>query len=188
VTNEGVTRRLQSTNERKLVTKIKAIALAFALALATLVLTSAPASADASALHIRGKGTGTLRIDTETGTFTGVETGVATHLGRYAVDMRGVSTISQDGNVEAHGTATIVAANGDKLMGTFTTSGRQPNLTVTVTITGGTGRFEHAGGTLTVNCVASAPPRQEGRVLVIEHDCTMTGEINVRREHKSLVS
>ncbi|MCX5376268.1 hypothetical protein [Streptomyces sp. NBC_00091] len=157
--------------------KIKAIVLALGLALATLFLASAPASAGPKTVYIEGSGTGTIRINTETGAFTGEESGVANLLGKYAVDFQGDSTISQDGTVEASGTAKIVAANGDQLTGTFTTTGREPTLTVTVTITGGTGRFEHASGTLTVDCVSSGPPSQEGPVLVIEHDCTMKGKI-----------
>lgn len=161
-----------------LMTKIKGIALAIGLVLATLLLTSAPASACGKTVHIEGNGTGTIRINTETGALTGEESGVASHLGKYSVDLQGASTISEDGTVDGRGTVTIVAANGDQLTGTFITTGRQPTLTVTVTITGGTGRFAHASGTLTVDCVASGPPRQEGPVLVFEHDCTMEGKIS----------
>ena len=49
--------------------------------------------------------------------------------------------------------------------------------TVVVTITGGTGRFADASGTLTVIC-ESGPPSHVGATLVIEDVCTFTGRIS----------
>jgi VCBS repeat-containing protein len=164
-------------------TKIKAIALAVWLALTTLLLASAPASADGRTVHIRGDGAGTIRVNTTTGALTGEESGFANHLGKFTVDLQGTATISADGTVNGNGTLTIVTANGDQLTGTFTVTGREPTLTVAVTITGGTGRFAHASGTLTVTCVLSGPPRQEGQVLVLENNCTVEGRISYSKDH-----
>ncbi len=159
-------------------TKIKAIAAGLMAALATLSLASAPASAGGRPVSIQGKGTGTIRLNTTTGAVTGKESGVSSHIGQYKLRLQGVVTRSADGTVTGHGTVTIVAARGDRMTGTFTLTGQDQTNTVDVTITGGTGRFANASGTLTVVCVASAPPHQVGPILVLEHKCTMTGEIS----------
>ena len=89
---------------------------------------------------------------------------------------------SADGTFAGSGTATLVAANGDHLTGTITlTQTALPNgqttTTVVVTITGGTGRFAGASGTLTVVCL-SGPPSQVGPLLLIEANCTFTGRVS----------
>lgn len=127
---------------------------------------------------IRGIGQGTIRINTATGALTGEESGVISHLGRNTVHLKGVSTLSPDGGVSSSGTVTIVAANGDRLTGTFTLNGHEPTLTAVVTITGGTGRFANATGTLTVDCVTLGAPAQKKQTLVIKHDCTIKGGIS----------
>jgi hypothetical protein len=168
----------QSANEKEPpLTKLKAIALAVVLALAALALASAPASACGKAASIKGNGTGTISFNTATGAFTGEESGVSSHLGKYTLRLQGVGTRSADGTVTGSGTVTIVAANGDRLMGTFTGTGSSQAPRVVVTITGGTGRFASASGTLTVICISGAP-RQEGQLVVIEHECTLKGQIS----------
>ena len=72
----------------------------------------------------------------------------------------------------------MVAANGDQATGTFTLTGREPTRTVLVTITGGTGRFANASGTMTVICVSSGSAAQEGQTVVINNDCTIEGGIS----------
>jgi len=158
-------------------TKVKTMALAVVLALATLNAASAPASARGTAVPIKGAGTGAISFHPATGAFTGEESGVSSHLGKYTLHLQGVGARAADGNVTGSGTVTIVAANGDQLTGTFTLTGDGETQRVDVTITGGTGRFAHASGTLTVICV-SGPPRQEGQMLVLEHECTLKGEIS----------
>ena len=74
-----------------------------------------------------------------------------------------------------------MAANGDRVTGTITlTQTARPDghttTTVVVTITGGTGRFADASGTLTVTC-QSGPPSHVGALLLIDADCTFTGRI-----------
>ena len=49
--------------------------------------------------------------------------------------------------------------------------------TVVLTVTGGTGRFAGASGTLTVICL-SGPPSQVGVLLLIEAECTFTGQVS----------
>ncbi|WBB63421.1 hypothetical protein O7599_13235 [Streptomyces sp. WMMC500] len=159
-------------------TKIKAIALAALLALATLLLASAPANACGKTVHIRGGGSGTISINTATGALTGDQSGFASHLGKHTIDLQGVATLSADGTIDGSGTVTFTAANGDQLTGTFTVTGPVSTPRAVGTITGGTGRFAHASGTLNVNCFVPKPPRQEGQVRVFENGYTMQGKIS----------
>ena len=83
--------------------------------------------------------------------------GTATHLGLFTITLgfcgRGDGTLD-------NGTGTFVAANGDLLNITFhgVSDGGHPVLHFTsyVTFTGGTGRFEGATGTATVNGIFDA--------------------------------
>jgi hypothetical protein len=127
---------------------------------------------------IRGNSTGTISINTATGALTGEESGVISHLGAAHLRLQGVSTVSGDGTLTGSGTVTMVAANGDQATGTFTLTGREPTRTVLVTITGGTGRFANASGTMTVICVSSGSPAQEEQTVVINNHCTIEGGIS----------
>ena len=87
----------------------------------------------------------TLRAD-------GEAEGTATHLGRYAATFNATVNVL-DGT--ATGSYTFTAANGDQLFSTFTGLGVPAgegiaSITETLTITGGTGRFAGASGTLVV--------------------------------------
>lgn len=157
--------------------KIKMMTLAGVLALTVLVAASVPVSALDRAVTVTGRGTGTIRLDPATGAFTGGESGVGSVLGTYTVRLQGRATLAADGTVTGAGTATIVAANDDQLTGDFTVTGDGHTQRVVVTITGGTGRFASATGTLTVIC-DSGPSHQEGPVLVLEHECTMNGTLS----------
>ena len=80
-------------------------------------------------------------------------TGVATHLGKYSAHVDADGEII-GGEVVGHGTFTLVAANGDQLTGTVQFTGPLPSsdfhtTTAVLTITGGTGRFADASGTIT---------------------------------------
>jgi hypothetical protein len=85
---------------------------------------SAPASAGGKAKSITGHGTGAIGFNTATGAFTGKESGVISHLGQYTLRLEGVGSRSPDGTVTGSGTVTILAANGDRLKGAFTLTGR----------------------------------------------------------------
>ncbi len=87
-------------------------------------------------------------------------TGVATHLGKYTGHLEGTAEII-GGTVFGEGTFTLVAANGDQLSGTFAltgppSSGAVHPVSSVLTITGGTGRFADASGTMTVELVVDA--------------------------------
>lgn len=161
----------------------KGVALAgLALALAVLSPASAPASAGGTDRPIKGAGTGTISLDPATGAFTGVVPGIGSHLGNITVHIEGVGARAADGTFAGSGTATIVAANGDEVTGTITlTQTTLPDghttTTVVLTITGGTGRFANASGTLTVICL-SGPPSHVGAMLLIGAECEFTGRIS----------
>jgi hypothetical protein len=157
--------------------KIKAVVLTSVLVLGTLMVAAPRALAGDKAASIEGSGTGRLWVNTTTGAVTGHDSGVSSHLGRYTADIQGHAERADDGTLTGSGTVTIVAANGDQLTGPFTLSGDGETQTVVVTITGGTGRFTNASGTLTVICRSSGPPREEGDTLVFDHECTMKGTI-----------
>ncbi|MEO7133532.1 MAG: hypothetical protein ABI024_04855 [Vicinamibacterales bacterium] len=79
--------------------------------------------------------------------------GTATHLGRYAATFNATVSVL-DGR--STGSYTFTAANGDQLFSTFTglgvpAGGALANITETLRITGGTGRFAGASGTLEVH-------------------------------------
>jgi hypothetical protein len=77
--------------------------------------------------------------------------GTASHLGRFTVVADFTLNLAA---FTASGRVTYTAANGDVLTGTATgraaVGGGIATVTETVTITGGTGRFAGATGTLTV--------------------------------------
>ena len=83
--------------------------------------------------------------------------GTGTHLGNFTVSLSFCGRA--DGTLDT-GTGTFVAANGDLLYITFNgvSDGGHPVLHFTsyVTFTGGTGRFEGATGTATVNGIFDA--------------------------------
>lgn len=153
----------------------KAMTLAcLALALAILSPASALAKDDRP---VKGTGSGTISLDPLTGAFTGDATGVSSHLGNYTVHLEGAGAPTPEGTFAGGGTVTIVAANGDRLTGTFTLTRTGPSTTVVVKITGGTGRFADASGTLTVICL-TGPSSQVGQMLLSTIECTMTGQIS----------
>ena len=161
----------------------KIVALAgLVLALAVLSPASALANAGGTDRPIKGAGTGAITLNPATGAFTGAVPGVSSHLGNITVHIEGVGARAADGTFTGSGTATLVAANGDEVRGTITLTQRALTdghtvTTVVVTITGGTGRFANASGTLTVTCL-SGPPSQVGAMLVIKAECTFTGRIS----------
>ena len=152
------------------------------VALAVVSPASALANAGGTDRPIKGGGTGTISLDPATGAFTGVVPGVSSHLGDITVHIEGVGARAAEGTFAGSGTATLVAANGDEVTGSIMlTQAALPNghtvTTVVVTVTGGTGRFANASGTLTVICL-SGPPSQVGAMLLITADCKFTGQIS----------
>jgi hypothetical protein len=135
---------------------------AIAAALAGLVLSVAavsPASGTGESVDREIDGIGHGVVVTTYGvptTFVGDERAELSHLGDSTLHVEGTSTLTETG-VELAGTAVIVAANGDELRSTFRGPGTMTQTGVEATIvgvvTGGTGRFEHASGTITDHVV-----------------------------------
>jgi hypothetical protein len=152
-----------------------------ALAVAAISPASAPAKAGGTDRPVKGTISGTVSLNVLTGAFTADAMGLTTHDGEYTVSLEGAVAITQEG-VFGSGTGTIVAANGDQMTGTFTleTPG-QPGVahttTIVMTVTGGTGRFSDASGTLTsINEVS--PISFDGVTLVNSVDGTVTGQVS----------
>jgi len=83
-------------------------------------------------------------------TFTtvGDATGQATHMGRVTMHS---THFPYDLANHLDGSMTLTAANGDKLYGVYDFDPLSPVQSVTVTFTGGTGRFADASGTVVVS-------------------------------------
>ena len=108
----------------------------------------------------KGKGSGTTTLNVATTPFLGSTEGAArvSHLGKTSYSSNFTVTLTGPTTFTLAGTQTLVAANGDRLFlsftgtGTFTgpfAPGQTSETMVTYTVTGGTGRFEDASGTLT---------------------------------------
>jgi hypothetical protein len=124
------------------------------LAVAALSPAGALGAAKGTDRPVSGKSTSTTTIDTATGTGTVAGSGQLSHIGRFTFTNDITSlTITGPDTFSFTLTAIVVAANGDEIFttatgtGTFTATGSES--TLVSTITGGTGRFADASGTLT---------------------------------------
>jgi hypothetical protein len=130
------------------------------LALVALSPTSAAAKAGGTDRPMQGTTLGDVTVTLAPGLPMEADvTGVTTHLGKYTGHLEGTAEII-GGTVFGEGTFTLVAANGDQLSGTFALTGPPPSgavhpVSTVLTITGGTGRFADASGTITVELVAT---------------------------------
>jgi hypothetical protein len=157
-------------------------AAALVLVVAILSPVAAIAQTKGADRPVKGVGTGAISVDIATGGFTAEIVGHVGHLGLVTVHAEGAGMPTADGRFVGTGTATIVTANGDELTGTLTlsTSELLPSghtTTVVITVTGGSGRFADAAGTLTVVCDV-VPQSQSGTVVVSHLECTVQGRIS----------
>ena len=132
---------------------------AFLLVLAALAPTSALAKTGGTDRPVKGTALGDCTTPIATLQLMCDTSGVSTHLGKYTSHSEGSAAIV-GGRTLGEGTFTLVGANGDELTGTFTLNGALPtgevhSLTVVLTITGGTGRFADASGTITIPFLAT---------------------------------
>jgi len=107
----------------------------------------------------------------------GSGTGTASHIGQFSYLIQ--ATVNPTGSGE--GVFLLVFSNGDVIYGSFAGQGDNPpppppamaHITEQLTITGGTGRFQGASGTLTFNRLAdlSTLPAYDS------HSGTVTGTI-----------
>jgi hypothetical protein len=146
------------------------------LVLALAVLSPASALAKAGGTDRPVKGTASGNVTATLGAPLGLTldlTGRATHVGKYRVHLEGDGRFIGGEVVVDDGTWTLAAANGDHLTGTWTFTGPFRTdvhaTTAVLTITGGTGRFADASGTITAQnletptCIAG--PACPGQLL-----------------------
>jgi hypothetical protein len=129
------------------------------LAVIALSPTTALAKAGGTDRPVKGTALGDVTATIPGLRLTADVSGVLTHLGKYTGHFEGSGEIV-GGRTLGEGTGTLVAANGDELTATFTLNGALPggevhSLTVVLTITGGTGRFVDASGTITIPFLAT---------------------------------
>lgn len=129
------------------------------IAAAALALTLAGPVAAGDQVPFRGSLAGTATITPLGGPMVAVEidaTGTATYLGKFTLEAP--HTVNQ-ATLTAVGTYTLTAANGDTLTADLAGTARMvepPNviaITETATVTGGTGRFAGATGSIQVERV-----------------------------------
>ena len=170
-------------------------------ALATLTLTStATASSGHQVAHAltgqtvtndNAPGDPTLCSPTAFVRYSSAGSGVLSHLGRvwFEISHCTYRTGPTTGKFD-QGKITVTAANGDKLFmnefGTFVLtfdgSGAMSSVaTVNVTITGGTGRFTHAGGSGHVMAVSTDLNKPKTSVTGTFYDTTITYDASDRR-------
>ena len=161
----------------------KALTLAgLVLALAVLSPASTLAKAGGTDRPVHGSGPGTVSINVQTFAIAGDLTGVVSHLGKFTARVEATGSLTPEGTTVATGTVTFVAADGDRLTGDVTITGPAPttsvheNLTIT-TITGGTGRFAHASGTMRTTGVIT-PFSFDGVTLLESIETTTRGRIS----------
>jgi hypothetical protein len=171
----------------------KLMALAgLALAVAALSPASAPAKAGGTDRPVKGSGSGTASVDTTTLGTTGTlaitadATGFLTHLGLYTthVELDGrLEVVGGQLLVVADGSQTVVVANGDEVTGDVHLTGPPPitpgvhEVTMVLTIIGGTGRFADASGTVRTDILASRKSFLNG-ILLEDIEYTNTGQIS----------
>ena len=130
----------------------------------------------------KGTSTSTTTVDLATGTGISDGIGQLSHLGRFTFHNDFTSiTITGPDTVSFTLTAIIVAANGDEIFttatgtGTLTATGTES--TLISTITGGTGRFADASGTLTTR-ISSVTVSAVGSILTSTDTETHKGQIS----------
>jgi hypothetical protein len=159
------------------------VALALAVAFVVISPGSALAKAGGSDRPVKGGGSGgTVSFNPQTGQYVGDTSGTASQLGKYSLHFEGTAVPSGENTYVGTGTATFVAANGDRLTGTVTSisefnSDGTSTHTVIVEITGGTGRFADASGTVKAICLGD-PPVQVEELLVSEIECELEGTLS----------
>jgi hypothetical protein len=152
------------------------------LALAALSPAAALGKAHGTDRPSKGTSTSATTVDLATGTGISDVSGHLTHLGRFTFhnDFTGFTVTGNTFNWTQ--TATIVAANGDEIFTTAVGTGTLlPNntseATLVSTITGGTGRFADASGTLTTS-ISSVTVSAVGTTITSHDTETHTGRIS----------
>jgi hypothetical protein len=117
------------------------------------------------------KGSATLVIDTTTGYWAYVNSGIANHVG--PVDNFATGLIDQQGWLT--GTGTVTTNNGDQI---FYDAAGPLGGAVVVTLTGGTGRFVNVSGQLTLGEPQNLETIQHGPLMIQRSDASFEGWIS----------
>lgn len=125
---------------------------------------------------------GTTIFNTLTGSFVIDTTGIASHLGKTTGHFDGVVTVTGLNSFTVSGSSVMVAANGDKLFGTFSGTGTidaagNSQGPVVLTFTGGTGRFENASGSES-GTFSQVFTSTNGTTLTFAFHASLTGTIS----------
>lgn len=134
---------------------------------------------------LRGAGAGTSTVDLATAIATSQGTARFSHLGKTTFALSAQVTITGPNTIALSGAGTFVAANGDELhttltgTGTFTGIGppSTAHYTLVLTVTGGTGRFADASGTITAS-VDQEDVSQTGTVIGTRETFTAQGTLS----------
>jgi hypothetical protein len=121
------------------------------LALGVLVPVTALGKPGGTDRPVHGNGSGTTVVDLGTLAFALDSTSVVSHVGQSTLHIDGVITPTGPSTFTVAGPLTLTAANGDQLFGDFSGSGTGfggSTGTTATTITGGTGRFTGASGSV----------------------------------------
>ena len=145
---------------------------------------AAVATAGGTDRPVKGTASGTVRLNLVTHNYAAEVSGTTTHAGLYRARDEGSGAFLPDFSFAGTGELSTVAANGDELHGRtslttspFTPGAVEHTTTQVQTITGGTGRFEGATGTVTGHYEVT-PIGVEGATLVNHLEGTLEGTIS----------
>jgi hypothetical protein len=152
--------------------------------LAVLSPGAAMAKAGGTDRPVKGTAAGTVRLNLLTNHYVAEVSGTTTHDGLYRARDEGSGAFLPDFSFAATGEVSTVAANGDEIHGRsvlstspFTPGAIEHTTTQVQTITGGTGRFEDATGTVTGHYQVT-PIGVEGATVVNHLEGTIEGSVS----------
>jgi hypothetical protein len=152
------------------------------LALAALNPATALGAANGTDRPVRGTETGITSVNLATGSGRADGSGQLSHLGRVTFTSDVTSfRLTGPGTFSFTLTTVVGAANGDKVFatgtgtGTLTPTGSEA--TLALTITGGTGRFAEASGTVT-SAISTVTVSLVGTTLTTRDTATHKGQIS----------
>ena len=145
---------------------------------------AAVAKAGGTDRPVNGTASGTVRLNLLTHHYAAEVSGTSTQVGLYGARDEGSGAFLPDFSFAGTGEVSLVAANGDEIHGSsslttspFTPGAVEHTTTEVTTLTGGTGRFEDATGTLTGHYEVT-PIGVEGATLVNHLEGTIEGSIS----------
>ena len=153
------------------------------LAIAVIAPSTALAKRGGTDRPVKGEGSGATTANLATGAATSQGTLHLSHTGKTTATLNTTLTPTGPNTVALTGTSTHVAANGDTIFATLTGTitgigvGESADFTVVFTITGGTGRFADASGTLTGRG-SQLIVSQVGATLTLSDTFTLSGTIS----------